>query len=514
MRSHTEPGRRGWARPAAVAVALALAVAGLVANPAASPPARAQVARPNIVLILTDDQRIDQLDRMPILQSELVAHGTSFANGFVVDSYCCPSRTTILRGQYSHTTRIYGTGAPYGGYGLFKSLGLEKSTVALWLKNAGYRTGLFGKYLNGYSNTTVVPPGWSDWKGMAGIGSGERYFYNYKLNDNGHGVQYGSAADDYSVDVTGDYAESFIRSTPASQPLFVYYAPTAPHYPSLPAPRHATAASCATAVNTGYIAGHSGLPPSFGENDVSDKPAWVRAQPLLGTSRRTQLASNWRLMCRSLLSVDEAIGGIVDALRDTGRLNNTLIVFTSDNGHLHGEHRVNAKKAFYEESIRVPMIVRFDAMTGGTPRVDTRMALNVDLTATFLDAADVTPGVPQEGKSLLPLLAGGSTSWRDGFLVEHADVVPSSFDKGYVPTFCAVRTSRWVYGVLGTGEKELYDLNADPYEQTNILRPGAVLTAEQTAARTQMFDRLFRGYGGAPALCAPTPPNYHAPASP
>jgi N-acetylglucosamine-6-sulfatase len=471
--------------------------------PAAAPFERA-AARPNIVLILADDQRVDQLSRMPIVQARLVEQGVSFPNAFVVDPLCCPARATILRGQYSHTTRIYGIVQPYGGAVVFNQLGLQRSTIATWLDAAGYRTALIGKYLNAYKQTSSKPPGWDVWNAFVGTTEDNQY-YHYKLNTNGVTTTFGGAPADYSTDVLATRATDFIQNTAAKTPLFLYFAPTAPHLPATPAPRHATDPRCTGAVNSGYVDGHVGPPPSINEPDASDKPAWVRNKLNVDLST---MASSWVKICRTLLAVDDAVGRIVGALEQTGRLDNTLIVYTSDNGLLRGEHRLQYKKAFYEESIRVPMVIRYPGVAPADTE-DDRFVLDVDLASTFADAAGVNPGVPQEGTSLLPLLDGSAGSWRTSFLVEHADPPGTFADSRYVPTYCAIRTATHAFAVLTTGEEELYDLVADPYELENLLRPsGGHVDPADLALRNTLWARLFTGLNGKPPMCFPLPPGY------
>ena len=506
---------RGRARSAGgvlllTVAAIALSVSAPVvagSNQAPATPHERGGGPPNIVLILADDQRVDQLSRMPTVQARLVDEGVSFSNAFVVDPLCCPARATILRGQYAHTTRIYGIRKPYGGAVLFNQLGLQKSTIATWLRGAGYRTALIGKYLNAYTATSSKPPGWDVWNALVRTTEQNQY-YNYKLNTNGVTTSFGSAPTDYSTDVLATRASDFIRNTGANTPLFLYFAPTAPHTPPTPAPRHATDPRCTGAVNTGYVDGHVGPPPSINEPDVSDKPAWIQRKVNLSLST---MASSWVKICRTLLAVDDAVAKIVDALQQTGRLDNTMIIYTSDNGLLRGEHRLQYKKAFYEESIRVPMVIRYPGVASpGTE--DARFALDVDLAATFADAANVTPGVPQEGTSLLPLLDGSATSWRTSFLVEHADPPATSGDSRYVPTYCAIRTTTHVFARLTTGEEELYDLTADPFELQNLLRPpGGQITPANQALRNTLWSRLFTGLNGKPPMCSPLPPDYPAP---
>jgi arylsulfatase A-like enzyme len=423
---------------------------------------------PNVVLIVTDDQRWDSLWAMPEVQRDLVAPGVSFPNAFVVNPICCPSRTSILTGDYSHTTLVYRQAPPFGRYEWFR----DRSTLATWLQGAGYTTALIGKYIDGYQHaalTGIVPPGWDWW--VAFVHSG---YYDYGLTIDGTVSRYGSSPADYSTDVLTHQAVSFIEH--ADGPLFLEFTPAAPHAPAIPAPQDANAfADLAPA-----------RPPSFDEADVSDKPAWVRALPRLGADvanvdafRRDQYAS--------LLDVDRSVDAIVTALARTGRLENTLLLFTSDNGIAYGEHRWTKKEAPYEESIRVPMVMRWDAAGWSSGDRPDALALNIDLAPTIADAVGLANTPRMDGRSLLPILAGGTDGRRD-FLVEHLENVNP------VPTFCAVRSRSAMYVRYATGEEELYDLVDDPYELRNLAAaPGA---AELLAT---MRDRLR-------VLCDPQPP--------
>jgi N-acetylglucosamine-6-sulfatase len=494
----TTPARRSGRLVAlslvVVVVAVAVAVAGfVVSRPGGSsrgthPTPSASTGRPNIVLILTDDQRFDELNWMPTVDRELVGKGVDFTNGFVVNSLCCPSRTTILTGKYSHGTGVYTNNPPHGGFRTFEHE--EGSTVATWLHGAGYRTALVGKYLNGYlpGGASHVPPGWDRWdaEALAGGAKEPGGYFNYDMSIDGKRVHYGNAPKDYSTDVLTQYATGFISSTPSSQPLFLYFAPRAPHYPSTPALRDRNACP--------NLAPYR--PPNFNEADVSDKPAYIRAAPLLSPAKQA-LIDHVRLdHCRSLQDVDRSVGRILDALRRTGRLSNTLIVFASDNGISYGEHRWDSKYVPYEESIRVPIVVRYDPLTRGVARTSDRLALNLDFAPTFAAAAGVrAPGA--EGRSLLPLLAGPEAPWRSSFLVEHWESPRSRTPEGVVPTYCAVRTTRFMFVEYETGERELYDLRRDPYELRN-------LAGDPADARlvTQLHTRLVQ-------LCSPPPPGFH-----
>jgi arylsulfatase A-like enzyme len=439
---------------------------------AAPSPTSTDPGRPNIVLILTDDQRWDSLWAMPKVRADLVDHGVTFANGFVVNSLCCPSRTSILTGTYSHSTGVYTNEPPYGG---FKAFHGDHSTIATWLQAAGYKTGLVGKYLNQYQMIHYVPPGWDHWFAFANVG-----YYDYTINRNGHFEPFGSKPSDYSTDVLASDAESFIADTPLTQPLFLYFAPHAPHTPVVPEQKYAHA--------------FEGLPPwrppNFDEANVASKPGWVRNLPRFGAAEDKKIDDLRIGMLQTLLSVDDAVDGIVNTLEATGRLSNTMILFMSDNGYAWGEHRWVGKQDAYEESIRVPYVVRYDPLTA-TPRTDQHLVTNIDLAPTFADLAGV-PASGVEGQSLLPLLKSPDAPWRHEFLIEHESLA----DSYPVTTFCAVRTDEYLYVDYATHEEELYDVIADPYELVNLVDdPG------RAAVLNGLRDQLR-------ALCRPPPPHW------
>jgi N-acetylglucosamine-6-sulfatase len=426
---------------------------------------------PTIVLVVTDDQRWDTLQYMPTVQSELVARGVTFANAFVVNPLCCPSRASLLTGRYSHGTGVYTNRGPHGGFHIFD----DTSTIATWVHERGYRTALVGKYLNGYGGS-YVPPGWDHWVAFWG----RTAYFDYVLNVNGVRVPFGAAPEGYSTDVLGREAADFIRST--SGPLLLYFAPFAPHFrpgngfETTPAPRH-----------QGLFAElEPWRIPSYDEPDVSDKPAWLRRIARFTPERRALVDGYRRSQLESLLAVDEAVAEIVAALEDTGRLGNTMIVFTSDNGLSWGEHRLQGKNVPYEESIRVPLVVRYDPQVA-TPRLESRLALNVDLALTVAElAGTATPEA--DGRSLLPLLSSRPTSWRRDFLVEHLG--------GRIPTYCAVRNATQTYVQYRTGEEELYDLKADPYQRLN--------RARSPSLRRTIVAFRYR----VRSLCEPPPPDF------
>ncbi len=471
-------GRKGTKRLAILSLAVAAAaLSGISGSPGSShaAPHRGAATPPNVVVILTDDQRWDSLWAMPTVQSELVDHGVTFQNMFVANPNCCPSRASILTGQYSHSTGVYSDNPPNGGFEVFK----DTSTIATWLHDAGYRTAMIGKYLNGYqdANAKYIPPGWDRWVAFTFPHRGLGDYYNYHLSIDGQLTDYGSDPADYSTDVLAAFSEDFIRSTGPGQPLFLYYAPKAPHLPATPGPQ--------------YQKAFPGLPPyrppSYNERDVSDKPAYVQAWPRLSSADKAAIDKIRKDQYRTLLSVDDAVAGILKALSDTGRLANTMIVFASDNGFLWGEHRWASKYVPYEESIRVPLIIRYDPVTN-VPGTDQHLVLNIDLAPTLADLAAVSaPGA--DGASLMPLLSGNGSSWRTIALFEHS---PGGTDT--IPSYCAVRDARYLYVKYGTSERELYDLKKDPYQLQNVV-------TDPSYAATVM-----RLKGKLNKLCQPPPP--------
>jgi len=304
-------------------LAAPLAVAPQAASPAAAP--AAPPSRPNIVLVVTDDLDAASVEAMPMVMALLHDQGVSFSNFFVSTPLCCPARVSLLRGQYVHNHGVLGNGGPNGGFATFHRLGGEDSTVATWLHDAGYRTALLGKYLNGYpedADPSYVPPGWDEWDALVAEAPAGGGYIDYALNENGRRVTYGSEPEDYSTDVLSAKATDFIaRTTAADQPFFLYLAPFAPHAPSIPATRHAEAFAEARAPRSA----------AFNEADVSDKPSWVRDRPVLSDEQVAEIDAQYRDRLRTLLAVDEMVATLVQTLEATGELENTYLFFTSYN---------------------------------------------------------------------------------------------------------------------------------------------------------------------------------------
>jgi arylsulfatase A-like enzyme len=410
--------------------------------------------RPNVVVILTDDQTLESLHHqpspMPWLTGRLADpedHWLELTNAFVNTPLCCPSRSTLLTGRYSHHTGVLGN---HSGQLLD-----ESQTIATWLHDAGYWTGLFGKYLNGFpfGRGPYVPPGWDRFSGKQ-QGNVASVYFGYTLLQNGVARTYGTAPEDYSTDVLAGQAVRFISDAPPDRPFLLLFTPTAPHGPRTPAPRYARAFDGAPVPR----------PPDLGEPDVSDKPAWVRGLPQ-PTSRRRRLVDGLeRRQYATLLAVDDAVRAIMEALSERGELERTVIVFTTDNGFSMGAHRWITKSCPYEECVHVPFLVRFP---GGRSGVDDRLVSNVDIAPTLMDLAGAPPGLAPDGRSLVPLLRKAKPRpWREGVLLEWAGGMG-------VPPWWEVRTEDYSYTEYATGEVELYELSgrrgpADPFQLQNI----------------------------------------------
>ena len=451
---------------------------------------------PNILFILTDDLDLHELEVMPKLKSLLIDQGMSFSQYFANVSLCCPSRVTTLSGQYAHNTHVMTNGGTNGGFETFHERNGEQSTLATWLQAKGYRTALIGKYLNGYPNTTslkYVPPGWTEW---ASPSAGDTYSeFNYTLNHNGKLKKFKQRATDYGTDVYAKIAKDFMLQSISDQaPFFTFLSVVAPHFPATPAPRHQTLFPSAKAPRT----------PSFNEADVSDKPAFVREKLLLKPRAAQWIDKFYRLRIQSLQAVDEAIADLYKTLEDTNQLDNTYIVFSSDNGFHLGQHRLRSgKETAYEEDIHLPLIVKGP----GVPRGKTVAALsgNVDLAPTFADLAGVKPPASVDGRSLVPFFLPTYPSppaWRQVYLLGHWVEVdpetrnrqpndrtleppdrdqfreepvpeilmtpPHKVAKSVIPAYQGLRTARHTYVEYETGERELYDLEQDPDQLQNL----------------------------------------------
>lgn len=425
--------------------------------------------RPNVVIILSDDERLGLTDAMPVVRNRIQKPGLTFTNYMVPTTLCCPSRASLLTGKFAHGTHVWNNGLPNdppltGGQAGFVEAGNESQTLATVLDASGYETAFVGKYLNGFFASSPTPIGWDKFQPFLGHPG----YYNYTLD----GVTYGSAATDYSTDVIAQRAVDIIESS-GTDPLFLYIAPYGPHAPYTPAPRHLTARVSDLVHDSDFT--------GFDEN-VSDKPLWIRRLDHAAHSRQQQVA---RLQHRAMMSVDELTADVLDALKAEGKIANTLIVYASDNGQLWGEHHYTGKNVPYRRATEVPLYLRWDDQIRPNTDKD-RLALNVDLTATIASATKIE--MPwSEGRSLF------SSPQRSGFVIEASAKYPPTPLR---PPYCGWRTQNRMYVRYSTGEEELYLYRNDPYEFTNV------------ADHRQYRDSLKAMRALAREACVPVPPGF------
>lgn len=426
-----------------------------------SPTAQPRSDKPNIIIILTDDQPYHTMQYMPTVQKELVANGVNFTNAYVTTPLCCPSRSSILTGEYVFHHGVKTNRVPIGGATVFD----DSSTLPLWLQSAGYRTALMGKYLNDYDALPAgyIPPGWDEWDAFVRKDADKEFYNGYTLNENGKVIEYGFNSSDYSTDVLRDKAVEFIREN-SDAPFFLMFTPYSPHQPYMAADRHKDLFKVYDDTFSPYN------PPNYFEADISDKPAWLNSYE---PQTKDYIEKVHQRMLRSLMGVDDAVGKIVATLDKEGIRDNTIIIFMSDNGLALGDHRLIGKACPYETCIHVPFVVSYPDKIPAS-RVDSGMVLNIDIAPTLIELAGL-PNIPTvDGQSFLALLETPSLPWRTGFLIEQFQ--DDGEDRGMtslVPAYVGFRTEKWKYIEYETGEKELYDLQADPYEMENLIgKPG------------------------------------------
>ncbi len=435
---------------------------------------------PNIIFILIDDERTLEMDlgfgrSLPgwdsALDSELIKKGVTFENFFNSTPLCCPARANYLTGMYSHNNGIwannYSLSGGNGGWRRYWELEYENASMGRWMQDAGYTTVLVGKFLNGFPNTTVnilgedyIPTGWNEWYSSF-LHDKDLSYYQFRFNENGTIVEYGGDEPAYLTDVEHAHAVDFIdRIASTGQPFFMYLAPFAPHGPIQEAPRH-------VGFHVGTVAA---TPPSFNEEDVSDKPLYVQE---LDPPFPVFWNEDWNRRLDMTLALDEMIRGVIDALEEHGLLDTTYIFFTNDNGLVFGEHRLSGKGLPYEEVIRFPLIVRGPGV--GEDLTSHNLVANIDLAPTFLELAGAVPPPTVDGESLVGLMTGDPSDledWRDGVLVELNLAGPTRDPGDYgpakaghtVPAWVGVRTLGHIYLDYESGDQELYDLMADPYQ--------------------------------------------------
>jgi arylsulfatase A-like enzyme len=474
--------KAGWTASGGVSllgVAVAtIAIVGLALTGGGGPLTEDQRAeaqttgRPNFVVVMTDDLDERSMQDLVGIRSLMGSNGITFEKAYYTYALCCPSRATILRGQYPHNHQIIGNAPPEGGESKFRKLGRDGSTVATWLNDAGYRTKYVGKYMNNYYGL-YVPPGWDEWYALMGDPT------QGEINQDGQRTTVGG----HSTDVFAEKASDFIRRSSAEpEPFFVMVGTRAPHAPPEVATRH----------QDSFATTPLPKPPNFDEADVSDKPQWVRSLPRLTQGDVDRMQATYRQRLRSMLSVEDLLRRVVATLRETGELDNTYVVFTSDNGYHIGNHRLGLnKKTPYEEDIGMPLMVRGPGVPAGAVR--SQLVLNNDLAPTIASLAGALVPAFVDGRSFAPLLtAAPPATWRTAFLeegwLEGGTTVRA-------PTHKSVHTQGRMFTEYDTGERELYDLAADPYQLQSLPRAGN----EQTY--TNLGNRLAKLEACAGAAC-------------
>jgi len=436
----------------------------------AAVPDAAAVARPNIVLVSTDDQVAGDLRWMPRTRALLGAQGMTFTRALSPHPLCCPARASLLTGQYAQNHGVRHNAGRWGGYHRLD----PTSTIATWLQAAGYRTGFVGKYLNGYDDPSHREPGWMLWRPLV------RRIYDYEdFTMAGPGRNRYSGA--YVTDVIARRSESWVRrSARLDQPFFLWVSHVAPHG-SLRRETHGWGPPVAAPRHRGLFAGTR--PASFGRPSLERPGAFGQPQGARGTPlpTRDRVRAEFRARLQALQAVNESVASLVATLREEGQLDRTWIFFASDNGFALGEHQWLGKDLLYREILRVPLLVRGPAVIPGS-RSAVPVTL-VDLPATIADVARVAPAHELDGRSFLPMLLGRTQRWRDTQLIQTGEVTRAWGWRG-------VTTGRYTYAeYAATGRQVLFDHARDHWEVDDVADdPSYALVRDELQWRLQQLS--------------------------
>jgi N-acetylglucosamine-6-sulfatase len=479
----------------AVIVSLAMAAAGQIllspAAPASASTARTSAAvqatvpaavagrRMNIVLVTTDDQRLDEMAWMPRTRRLIGDPGVTFDDAISPHPMCCPARAEILTGQLAQNNGVRHNTGPWGGFRAFVREH-RRDHVGSWLSRAGYNTAFVGKFLNGYTDKAGDQPGWTEWNPTT---AGTYRYTRFSMRIDGRRRHFDLRRNraHYVADVVARRSEAFVRQFAKSRkPFFIWVSHVGPHDasrnggwgPPIPAPRHSGL----------FATSRPGVldQPNYRESDISDKPSPVRARQ---TGHGTSFFTRWhRARIRTLQAIDEANGSLVRALERAGELEDTMIVFTTDNGYLQGENGLIGKNWPYESALRVPMLVRGPGIPAGQQRHAS--VTTVDLTPTFLAAAGA-PRASTDGANLFPALL-------EDVPTSNTALIQAGAATQYGWLWRGVRTTRYVYAEWTSGDRELYDLQVDPYQLENLVDPAT--GAARLAAYAPVLADMQRRY--------------------
>lgn len=484
----------GMSGPAEARVVSANAspIGSIVVTKSAAPTARGDIVRrPNIVVLQTDDQTVQDLSVMPGVRRLIAQRGVTFDQMVTPFPICCPSRAAELTGSYPHNNGVNANFPPAGGFVPWEKKSGNKH-IGKWLQNAGYYTAHIGKYINGYAYPNrpkaAVPNGWSEWHGSADPSTYQ--MWGYRLNEPSGSHKYGSFPVQnpalYSSDVYGRKAVRIIQQQAKRPgPFYLQVEFLAPHVETVPLKKGFIPQPWVDVDNPDPSTGIQVIPPrpaprhrnffnnmplemdpSFNEADVSDKGSFVRNLPLLTPDQITDLVEDNRSRRRSLLAVDEAITKIIRELKKTKQDRNTVIVMMGDNGYLLGQHRISMGKYFpYEPALRIPFMMSGPGIARN--RTESKLVSLVDVAPTLLDLAHAKPsGRAPDGMSLRSALRGvGSPRTRSVLLSSGPQKGPNGAN---LPLFDGVRSPNFVWFRYEDGFEEMYDLKNDPYELTSL----------------------------------------------
>ncbi len=401
---------------------------------------------PLVFVILADDLAANVVWAMPTVTERLAPECVRFSRAYVTVPLCCPVRASLLAGgEYPRNTGVQSNEQPNGGFRGF----VDDRSLATRLQASGVRTALVGKYLNGYEleDGGYIPPGWDLFAGVGEIGTAyDSGIIEGSSTPEAAGVgEIGSTDGAYVVDWLVERAITFMQAEPES-PTVIFLTVPSPHKGTAPAEE-----------DRDTWADYLPRPPAYKEEDLGDKPAWLQELGAQGAVEDWDFDTDARTMLESLGAIDRGVGRVLDAIEAAGLAERSTVLFTSDNGMLQGEHWLVGKGVPYEESVRVPFYVRTPGAEG---REDNRLvAMNLDLPATVAELAGLEPS--GEGASLLgALTSADAPPARDHVFLETAS--------GDHPVWAGVVTERWKYVQWGDGSRELYDLDADPWEMESV----------------------------------------------